>query len=122
MAGQENKAGEGHNMSILLEKKLGFGTMRLPLLDAEDPKSIDLESFQQMADLYLERGFCYFDTAYPYHEGLSEEAVRRCVAERYSLNHGKASECLKCGLCERNCPQHLPIRQTLEEFAALYET
>ncbi len=70
-------------MSILLEKKLGFGTMRLPLLDAEDPKSIDLETFQQMADLYLERGFCYFDTAYPYHEGLSEEAVRRCVAERY---------------------------------------
>ena len=109
-------------MSILLEKKLGFGTMRLPLLDAEDPKSIDLETFKQMADLYLEGGFCYFDTAYPYHEGLSEEAVRRCVAERYSLNHGKASECLKCGLCERNCPQHLPIRQTLEEFAALYET
>ena len=70
-------------MSILLEKKLGFGTMRLPLLDAEDPKSIDLETFMQMADLYLERGFCYFDTAYPYHEGLSEEAVRRCVAERY---------------------------------------
>ena len=70
-------------MSILLEKKLGFGTMRLPLLDAEDPKSIDLETFQQMADLYLERGFCYFDTAYPYHEGLSEEAVRQCVAERY---------------------------------------
>lgn len=70
-------------MSIHLEKKLGFGTMRLPLLDAEDPKSIDLETFQQMADLYLERGFCYFDTAYPYHEGLSEEAVRQCVAERY---------------------------------------
>ena len=41
--------------------------------------------------------------------------------QRYSLNHGKASDCLKCGLCERNCPQHLPIRQTLEEFAALYE-
>ena len=70
-------------MSILLKKKLGFGTMRLPLLDAEDPKSIDLETFKQMADLYLERGFCYFDTAYPYHEGLSEEAVRQCVAERY---------------------------------------
>ena len=41
--------------------------------------------------------------------------------QRYSLNHGKASDCLKCGLCEQNCPQHLPIRKTLEEFAALYE-
>ena len=45
-------------MSLVLEKKLGFGTMRLPLLDAENSKSIDLETFQQMADLYLERGFC----------------------------------------------------------------
>ena len=41
--------------------------------------------------------------------------------ERYSMNHGKASECLKCGLCEKNCPQHIRIRDMLEEFAALYE-
>ena len=41
--------------------------------------------------------------------------------QRYSMNHGKASECLKCGLCERNCPQHIPIRAMLEVFAALYE-
>ena len=42
--------------------------------------------------------------------------------ERYSMNHGKASECMKCGRCEKNCPQHIPIRELLEEFAALYET
>ena len=70
-------------MSISMEKKLGFGTMRLPLTDPEDPKSIDHARFQCMVDRYMERGFCYFDTAYPYHEGLSEEAVRRCVVERY---------------------------------------
>ena len=70
-------------MSIVLDKKLGFGTMRLPLKDAEDPKNIDLETFRQMADLFLASGFRYFDTAYPYHGGFSEEAVRQCVAERY---------------------------------------
>lgn len=70
-------------MSIQLEKKLGFGAMRLPLTDPEDSKSIDLKQFKQMADLFMERGFRYFDTAYPYHEGLSEEAVRQCVVERY---------------------------------------
>ncbi len=70
-------------MSISTEKKLGFGTMRLPLSNPEDPSSIDLVRFQQMVDLYMARGFCYFDTAYPYHEGLSEEAVRRCVVEKY---------------------------------------
>ena len=41
--------------------------------------------------------------------------------ERFSMNHGKASECIKCGLCEKNCPQHIDIRDHLEEFAALYE-
>lgn len=29
--------------------------------------------------------------------------------------HGKASDCLKCGACEAQCPQHLPIRSLLEE-------
>ena len=41
--------------------------------------------------------------------------------QRYAMNHGKASECVRCGLCEKNCPQHLPVRKMLEEFAALYE-
>ena len=70
-------------MGISVEKKLGFGAMRLPLIDCEDPKSIDLEQVKKMVDLYMERGFRYFDTAYPYHEGHSEEAIRKCVVERY---------------------------------------
>ncbi|MBQ9603816.1 MAG: 4Fe-4S dicluster domain-containing protein [Firmicutes bacterium] len=41
--------------------------------------------------------------------------------ERFSLNHAKASECLKCGLCENICPQHIDIRKYLEDFAELYE-
>ncbi len=64
-------------------KKLGFGTMRLPLLNADDPKSIDLEQFIKMADMFVERGFCYFDTAYPYHEEHSEKALKKAVIDRY---------------------------------------
>ena len=70
-------------MSITTQKKLGFGAMRLPLSNSDDPKSIDLEQVKTMVDRYLERGFCYFDTAYPYHDGYSEEALRQCVVERY---------------------------------------
>ncbi len=42
--------------------------------------------------------------------------------QRYAMNHGKASECLQCGLCEKNCPQHIAIRDMLKEFSALYES
>jgi predicted aldo/keto reductase-like oxidoreductase len=36
-----------------------------------------------MVDTFLERGFTYFDTAYPYHLGKSEVAARKAVVERY---------------------------------------
>ena len=35
--------------------------------------------------------------------------------------HGKASECLKCGKCEKLCPQHLTIRKYLEDVAKTLE-
>lgn len=36
--------------------------------------------------------------------------------------HGKASDCIRCGKCERVCPQHLPIRDLLADVAATFET
>ena len=38
-----------------------------------------------------------------------------------TLNNGKASECIKCGKCERVCPQHLPIRNLLVQVAQQFE-
>ncbi len=39
----------------------------------------------------------------------------------HTQNAGKASDCIKCGQCERICPQHLPIRSLLEEAARTFE-
>lgn len=42
----------------------------------------------------------------------------------YGIHTGpgrRASDCLKCGKCEKACPQHLPIRQLLEEVAKEFE-
>ena len=60
--------------------KLGFGMMRLPMLS---DGSVDLEQTAQMADLMLENGFTYFDTAYGYLDGRSEEAVKAVLVDRH---------------------------------------
>lgn len=64
-------------------KKLGFGLMRLPLMDENDGKSIDVERVKVMADKFMAEGFTYFDTAAPYHGMQSEVAFREAVAKRY---------------------------------------
>ncbi len=65
------------------QKKLGFGCMRLPLLDQNDQTLIDKEQFNKMVDIFLERGFTYFDTAYMYHNFMSESALREALVKRY---------------------------------------
>ncbi|MDE2518538.1 MAG: aldo/keto reductase [Methanocorpusculum sp.] len=62
-------------------KKLGFGLMRLPLNNPDDMTDIDLKTMQNMVDVFMERGFSYFDTAYVY-EG-SEAAIRETLVRRY---------------------------------------
>ncbi len=62
-----------------VKKKLGFGCMRLPMKDGE----VDYEQVSQMFDLFLERGFNYFDTAHGYLDGKSEVALRKCLVDRH---------------------------------------
>jgi predicted aldo/keto reductase-like oxidoreductase len=59
--------------------KLGMGMMRLPQKEGQ----IDLDTTKQMADLFLEAGGVWFDSAWGYHNGKSEPAAREAVAERH---------------------------------------
>ena len=75
------KGGEQmNNMFPEVKKNFGFGCMRLPMLpDGE----VDLEQCEKMADLFLQNGFNYFDTAHGYLNGKSELAIREFLAKRY---------------------------------------
>jgi len=68
---------------MVANNKLGFGCMRLPIKNADDQSSVDIELFKKMVDTFLARGFTYFDTAYVYHHEQSEAALREALVKRY---------------------------------------
>jgi len=68
-------------MSYLGESipKLGFGLMRLPM----SGKEVDITQTIKMVDHFLDSGFTYFDSAYGYIDGKSEEAAKTALFDRY---------------------------------------
>ena len=76
------------------------------VLDNECPKRIQIPELFQCYN--QKTTFHSWNQDYYYHNILTRD-------------HGKASDCLKCGKCERICPQHLPIRKLLEQVSAEFE-
>ena len=64
-------------------KKLGFGLMRMPLLDKTNAADVDIEQVKKMVDLFMERGFTYFDTALMYNGFASESVAKTALVDRY---------------------------------------
>ncbi|MBO4887152.1 MAG: aldo/keto reductase [Firmicutes bacterium] len=60
--------------------KLGFGLMRLP---KNQDGSTDIPQVCEMVDQFIAAGGTYFDTAYVYDMGRSEEAFKKAVVDRY---------------------------------------
>ena len=75
--------------------KLGFGAMRLPLADPDDVTAIDIEQLKAMMDEFIAKGGTYVDTAFVYHNGASETALREALVERYPRDaYTLATKCL----------------------------
>ena len=60
--------------------------MRLPLLNENDEASVDINKTKEMVDLFLEKGFTYFDTAWMYCGFNSENIAKEVLVDRYPRN------------------------------------
>ena len=72
---------------------------------ADCPKHIDIPAL--FACMNAKKLFNDWNSSFYYDQMLSAS--------------GKAGDCIKCGKCEKLCPQHLPIRKLLEDVAAEFE-
>lgn len=75
--------------------------------ESECPKGIRIPDM--FSSLNAHEAFHNWNTGYYYDNVLTGNG------------HAKASECIKCGKCERVCPQHLPIRELLQLVAKTFE-
>lgn len=59
---------------------LGLGTMRLPVIDGKDGQ-INEEATAKMVALAMEQGINYYDTAWMYHEYMSEVVIGKILKQ-----------------------------------------
>ena len=75
--------------------------------ESQCPKGIRIPDM--FSSLNMLEAFHNWNTGYYYNNVITGDG------------HGKASECIRCGKCEKVCPQHLPIRDLLKKVATTFE-
>lgn len=66
---------QGKKLSLL-----GFGTMRLPLMQ-DGSGEVDEEEVSRMVRYAADHGINYYDTAYPYHNAKSEIIIGKALKQ-----------------------------------------
>lgn len=101
-------------------KKLGFGLMRLPSLDPDDPSKIDIELTKKMVDTFLERGFTYFDTAWMYCGFKSENAAKEALVDRHPRDSYTLATKLHAGFLKNKEDRDLIFNEQLAKTGVDY--
>ena len=107
-------------MEFRPEKRLGFGLMRLPLNDKSNAADIDVEQVKAMVDLFLEKGFTYFDTAWMYNAFASEGCVKEVLTSRHPRESYTLATKLHSGFIETEEDRDKIFNAQLEKTGAGY--
>ena len=107
-------------MNFQPEKKLGFGLMRLPQNDPVNAADVDVEQVKKMVDLFIERGFTYFDTAWMYNGFASENVAKEALTSRYPRESYTLATKLHAGFFNSFEDRDKVFNQQLEKTGAGY--
>ncbi|MDD3985086.1 MAG: aldo/keto reductase [Methanobacterium sp.] len=99
----------GEKVSIL-----GFGCMRLPILDGT-PENINTKLATQMIHYAIDEGVNYIDTAFPYHGGMSEILVGNALQNGYRDNVYLSTK-LPCWLVRKKEDLNFYLDKQLEKL------
>ena len=100
--------------------KIGFGFLRLPLLDPKNDQTTDYEELNKMVDVFLASGQNYFDTAWTYMNGESENAIRKALVERHPRESFRLADKLPGYMAKSEADSERFFRESLERTGAGY--
>ena len=94
--------------------------MRMPSLDPTDPAQVDIEQVCKMVDIFMERGFTYFDTAIMYNNFASESTAKKVLVDRYPRDSFTLATKLHSGFIESLEDRDKIFNSQLEKTGAGY--
>ena len=101
-------------------KKLGFGLMRLPLTDSTNPASVDIDKTKEMVDIFMQKDFTYFDTAWMYHNYNSENVAKAVLVDRYPRDSYTLATKLHAGYIETEEDRDKVFNEQLKKTGVSY--
>ena len=101
-------------------KKLGFGLMRMPTIDKTNAADVDIEQVKKMVDLFMEKGFTYFDTAIMYNGFASQSTAKAALVDRYPRDSFTLATKLHAAFFDSTEEREKVFNEQLEQTGAGY--